>query len=519
MRESIVRMCCRGIYSCHWKHPSNNKRRFTCCWFSFVSLMAVLALGWMYVCFVAYNDHNDVNWMGFQKLSLWVNWYMIMIILYAVLAIYCLLLLLFSLFQFAIKEPLDLHWLHKVLLFLGLIMVVLGTVGMTCEWRQEWSTVRLSLQTTAPFLQLAAVGSLTMISWLVFKSFNRTKKAASRVFILIALLAVSTGIYLSPLLIESPCLTDNLPPKPALVGHRGAPLLAPENTMMSFRKSMECGIAAFETDVQLSKDSKPFLMHDHGNKNLKRTTDVDTVFPNRSNDTSSNFTWEELQMLNAGDSFVKTDPFWTVSSLSEEERALARNQTVPLLSDLLNLASQHSISIIFDMKNENEDCNHTVRTILESGIPQDLIWWLPDACREYVKKQAKGFRQVYNNVTKMKQNNGKFLNLYYESAEEIRNLRNENVSINLWGVHERWLFSLVWCMGATSVTTNTCHVFKDMSRPDWYLKPCHYRIIWITADAVSFLLMVILFVVQRRRKSRNRIFRLEPEKTIPLLSL
>lgn len=485
--------------------------------------MAVLALGWMYVCFVAYNDHNDLNWKAFEKLSLWVNWYMIIIIMYAVLAIYCLLLLLFSLVQFAIKEPLDLHWLHKVLLFLGLIIVVLSTVLMTSEWTEEWRTVLLSLQATAPFLQLAAVGSLTMISWLVFKSFNRAKRAASKVFILVALLAVSTGIYLSPLLItgKCPCLTDKLPPKPALIGHRGAPLLAPENTMMSFTKCVECGVAAFETDVQLSKDLKPFLMHDHGETFLKRTTNVDTVFPNRSNDTSSNFTWKELQMLNAGDWFVKKDPFWSVSSLSEEEKSLARNQTVPLLSDLLNLANQHKISIIFDLKNDNEDCEHTVNTILKSGIPQDQIWWLPDTCREDVKKHAKGFRQVYSSVTTMKQNNGTFLNLNYKmlGAEEIRNLRNQNVSINLWGVNERWLFSLVWCMGATSVTTNTCHVLKDMSRPDWHLTPCIYRIIWITADVVSVLLMVILFVVQRRRKSRNRIFRLEPEKTIPLLTL
>lgn len=27
--------------------------------------------------------------------------------------------------------------------------------------------------------------------------------------------------------------------------------LAPENTMMSFNKSIECGVTAFETDVQL----------------------------------------------------------------------------------------------------------------------------------------------------------------------------------------------------------------------------------------------------------------------------
>lgn len=48
----------------------------------------------------------------------------------------------------------------------------------------------------------------------------------SKVLIGGALGAVSAVVFLSPLLIRSPCLTDELPPKPALVGHRGAPLVS-----------------------------------------------------------------------------------------------------------------------------------------------------------------------------------------------------------------------------------------------------------------------------------------------------
>lgn len=48
-------------------------------------------------------------------------------------------------------------------------------------------------------------------------------------------------------------------------------------------------------------------------------------------------------------------------------------------------------------------------------------------------------------------------------------LRERNVSVNVWVVNERWLFSLLWCSGVTSVTTNACHIFKDMQNPDWHL--------------------------------------------------
>ena len=63
-----------------------------------------------------------------------------------------------------------------------------------------------------------------------------------------------------------------------LIGHRGAPSLAPENTTESFIKAFEVGIKGVELDVQLSKDEKLVVFHDwyirnrdiilHGNKDM-----------------------------------------------------------------------------------------------------------------------------------------------------------------------------------------------------------------------------------------------------------
>ncbi|KAM9470596.1 glycerophosphoinositol inositolphosphodiesterase GDPD2 [Clarias gariepinus] len=513
-RDGIFRTCLRGIYSCSWKRSIGTNQKCACCWFSFLSLVTILTLGWIYICFVAYNDRDDVNWKAYTFLSVWVNWFMIVVILSAVLAIYSLLILIFSLVHISIKEPLSLHWLHKVFLFVGLVIAALGVGGMSFNWKEEWSTVWLSLQATAPFLHLAAVVALTIISWLVFQSYYRARKTVSKLFIIGVFMAVLLAVFLSPLLIRSPCLTDTLPTKPRLVGHRGSPMQAPENTLMSFSKSVECNVVAFETDVQLSKDNVPFLMHDQGKRFLERTTNVKDVFPNRMYNTSSDFTWEDLRKLNAGEWFVKTNPFWPGSFPSENDAYLARNQRILSLKELLDVAKEHNISIIFDLKNENDDCNSTVKTILNSKIPQNLIWWLPSKCRADVKNQAPGFLQVYSEYPSKEI----FLNIKYNarSTEEIRNLTSHNVNVNLWVVNERWLFSLLWCAGASSVTTNTCHVFKDMSQPDWHLAPYVYRIIWITADVVSLLVMFILFFIQG--KARNQIFVLESERTVPLLN-
>ncbi|XP_070819362.1 glycerophosphoinositol inositolphosphodiesterase GDPD2 [Chaetodon trifascialis] len=501
--DSCWRVCSKGLYSCHWTGPSENKRKCACCWFSVIALVSLLFLCWMYICLVTFNDRDDVNWQAFTHLKQWVNWFMVMIIISAVFTSYCLLLLLFALFQVALREPLDLHWLHKIFLVLGVIFIAFWVTGFSIQWKQEWPTLPFSLLATGPFLQFGAVGALTLLSPFIFRGFHMATEKWSKFLIAVVFAVVSAAIFLCPLFIRSPCLREQpLPEKPKLIGHRGAPMLAPENTMMSFNRSIACGVTAFETDVQLSKDRIPFLMHDHNPGFLRRTTNIEEKFPNTNFSHSSNFTWEELQSLNAGEWFLKTDPFHSVSKLSQYEMETARNQNIPSLLQLLNLARQHNISVIFDLysPDEDNDTEDTVDTILRSGIDPSLVLWLPAAKREYVKKTAPGFIQVYNDSDTLKEQGGKYLNVKYSklSMEDISNYGNAGITMNMWVVNERWLFSLLWCAGVSSVTTNSCHLLKDMDQPDWFLPPQTYTIIWITVDIASIVIMTGLYIFQRK---------------------
>lgn len=54
-----------------------------------------------------------------------------------------------------------------------------------------------------------------------------------------------------------------------VIGHRGAPSRAPENTIASFRAALEIGVDGLELDVHLSADGHLVVIHD---ANLKRTT-------------------------------------------------------------------------------------------------------------------------------------------------------------------------------------------------------------------------------------------------------
>jgi len=74
-----------------------------------------------------------------------------------------------------------------------------------------------------------------------------------------------------------------------IFAHRGLCSIYPENTILAFEKALEYDIAGIETDVQLSKDGVPVIIHDEF---LDRTTNAKGFVKDR--------TLAELKELNAG---------------------------------------------------------------------------------------------------------------------------------------------------------------------------------------------------------------------------
>lgn len=79
---------------------------------------------------------------------------------------------------------------------------------------------------------------------------------------------------------------------PIIIAHRGASKYAPENTMPAFELAYEMNADGIETDVQLTKDGIPILIHD---EDLRRTTNGYGLI--------KNYKLEELYSLDAGRSF------------------------------------------------------------------------------------------------------------------------------------------------------------------------------------------------------------------------
>ncbi|KAM9764321.1 glycerophosphodiester phosphodiesterase domain-containing protein 4-like [Dama dama] len=356
---------------------------------------------------------------------------------------------------------------------------------------------------------------MVILSWPLAFYLIRLEGEALQVAIGLPFLLILLCLYLLPLGNFSPCVQekDKLAPKPDLFGHRGAPMLGPENTIMAFEKAVEHGACGLESDVHISYDHVPFLMHD---SDLRRTTNIKEVLPNASLTHPSLFDWDFLSTLNAGKWFSQAliKPFFGMKSLSEADRERAGNQKIPKLTELLELAQKEKKFVIFDLNGPAPNhslralyVRHVVSIILDSQIEQRLIFWLPAFEREYVKKKAPGFQQVgrlfsverltKENITRV---NVDYKNLFYNGMREYR---AANISINLYLVNEPWLFSLAWCSRIPSVTTDNIQVLNEMTQPSYFMTPKYYLIVWILMDILSAIFIVAILYFHWWKESKK----------------
>uniref|UniRef100_A0A4W5N1A0 Glycerophosphodiester phosphodiesterase domain containing 4b n=1 Tax=Hucho hucho TaxID=62062 RepID=A0A4W5N1A0_9TELE len=506
--------CLAGLYGCQWRRYQRSRAtpgdcccsKLECVSFALLIMTFCLTLVFLYFWSEAQNDYNDFDWFNFGNLGFWFPWSVVLLVIAAAFFSYVTLLLLLAVCLLSEGQKLHLHWGHKIGILVTLAFSIVATAVLSDLWSKEWTTLLLSFQVTAPYLHVGGVLLMTLLSWPIALHFFRINKKVGRTLIMGLYLAVLCALYLVPLGMYSPCLKKEgaLGPAPALIGHRGAPMLAPENTLMSFEKAVEAGGEGLETDVTISYDGVPFLMHD---RTLRRTTNVQKVFPNRTDAPAAMFTWGELETLNAGDWFLYRDPFGTAWSLGAEDRAQAQNQSVCTLRDFLELAAQRGKQVIFDLYRPPRGhpyrdtwITRTLEVIQnESSIHSHQVLWLPPDLRSLVQKMDPDLHQTsgsWDPVEELQKNHIIQLNLHYSSmsTEMISEYAAANISTNLYVISQPWLYSLAWCAGAQSVTTNSPQLLNKLTRPLFLMTPDEYNLMWVLTDVVSFILILIIFM-------------------------
>jgi glycerophosphoryl diester phosphodiesterase len=115
------------------------------------------------------------------------------------------------------------------------------------------------------------------------------------------------------------------PPRrwPRVIGHRGAALSAPENTLAGFCMAAALGVAWVEFDVRLTSDGRCILLHDD---TLDRTTS--------GSGPAAALTFEEIRRFDAG--------AWFGADFV--------GQRVPSLEETIDLLAELKVSAVIELK-------------------------------------------------------------------------------------------------------------------------------------------------------------------------
>jgi len=223
------------------------------------------------------------------------------------------------------------------------------------------------------------------------------------------------------------------------IGHRGIPVLEPENTLISFKKAIELGADAVECDVHLSKDGEIVVIHDG---TVNRTTN--------GKGKVSKLMYTKIESLDAG-----------------------KGEKIPLLKELLDLVRDkcklnieikdiHATEKVLDLI-ENEDWS---KIILSSSklkvlfdirkrnkiITTSLIFWSTRIPFKVKRLFDKALRTEVNAISLSKELATKSL---------ISKLHQKNLKVYVWTVNKKKVIRKLVERGADGIFTNDIRLFKE----------------------------------------------------------
>ena len=305
----------------------------------------------------------------------------------------------------------------------------------------------------------------------------------------------------------SSILAEDIPEKPLIIAHRGAAHISPENTLESIQLAHEIGAAGWEVDVRISIDGFFFLMHD---TDLKRTTDVELVYPERVNEEASSFTISELQQLDAGSWFVDRDPYGAIRSerVDAETAFSYREAKIPLLDEIINYTVQNPHLLDIDMKRPSTSHPYASQyedLLLEklnlSNLTENVI------IKSY-KPAAANFTHLLSpgeySIEEMIGIGAELIDeKYWVPNRKIGEYSEVNIPIMVGVLNSQLRFSQVWLLGVKMVLTDDPDVFINMSTPLRIMKRNLYFPLWIGMSLISYCGGLTYYIL--REKPRKNV--------------
>ncbi|PWH06769.1 glycerophosphodiester phosphodiesterase [Brachybacterium endophyticum] len=132
--------------------------------------------------------------------------------------------------------------------------------------------------------------------------------------------------------------------QPKIVGHRGAALVAPENSLRAFRAGAEAAADLLECDVHLSADGRLVVMHD---------TTIDRTA--------------------AEDSPLRTGALAELTRAQIDRVRLADGEPVPSLAEVLDVAQHAGIPMYVEVK-APAAAELTAQMLVDRGMDSGSTW-------------------------------------------------------------------------------------------------------------------------------------------------
>lgn len=162
---------------------------------------------------------------------------------------------------------------------------------------------------------------------------------------------------------------------PRVISHRGAPKLAPENTIASLRAAKSAGAKWVEFDVRLTRDKKAIIFHDD---RLDRTTNGKGLVDETD--------YAEIELLSAGS--------WFSSQFTDER--------VPTLTQYLQEAAELDLGINVELKGGQPDADELAKQVVDaikihwpSDLPPPLISSFSVSCLRAIRQRDAHFNLGY----------------------------------------------------------------------------------------------------------------------------
>jgi len=146
------------------------------------------------------------------------------------------------------------------------------------------------------------------------------------------------------------------------IGHRGARLYEPENTLRSFKRALDLGVDAIEFDVRKTKDGKIVVIHD---EKVDRTTNGKGLV--------LDLTLKEIKLFDAGQGERIPTLEETLDFMDREAKMLIELKENDLEENVLNLVSHAGLTDNVIIISFLEEALRRVRE-LNSKVETGLIY-------------------------------------------------------------------------------------------------------------------------------------------------